>query len=235
MDKKILHEKIYYYENVIPNFEHFMKTLEEANIDWDEWSSSNDKTYIYGDSKQFDSYRINELEDQALKEIFLYIFNTIKDAQYEVFKDYAESLGDYEKPRLFPAFNIKKYNTGASMGSHFDQLDGDNSLRYSLVMYLNDDFKGGEISFKMVDYKNNIIEKPWIEIDYDEALELKQFDVGIKPKANSAIVFPSSSPYFHTAHLVKTGFKYMVTGHWIHNDMSFNGGEQPELEFKGKE
>ena len=50
-----------------------MKTLEEANIDWDVWSSSNDKSYIYGDSKQFDSYRINELEDQKLKEIFLYI------------------------------------------------------------------------------------------------------------------------------------------------------------------
>ena len=120
------------------------------------------------------------------------------------------------------------------MGSHFDQLQGDTSLRYSFVLYLNDEYEGGEISFKMVDYKNNIMEKPWIEIDYDEALKLKQFDVGIKPKANSVVIFPSSSPYFHTAHLVKTGFKYMVTGHWIHNDMVFHGGEQPELEFEGK-
>ena len=83
----------------------------------------------------------------------------------------------------------------------------------------------------MVDYKNDVMKKPWIEIDYDEALELKQFDVGIKPKANSLIIFPSSAPYFHTAHLVKTGFKYMITGHWIHNDMKLQGfaeGEEPQ-------
>ena len=47
---------------------------------------------------------------------------------------------------------------------------------------------------------------------------------GIKPKAGSVIIFPSSAPYHHTAHLVKSGFKYMVPGHWIHNNMELNRG-----------
>ena len=160
-----------------------------------------------------------------------YIFHAIKNTFYNVAKDYAESIGDYDEPRFFPSFDIKKYYTGTCMGSHFDQLQGDTSLRYSFVLYLNYEYEGGEISFKMVDYKNDVMKKPWIEIDYDEALELKQFDVGIKPKANSLIIFPSSAPYFHTAHLVKTGFKYMITGHWIHNDMKLQGfaeGEEPQ-------
>ena len=152
-----------------------------------------------------------------------YVYNSVVDAFYDISKDYAESLGDNDEPRLFPTFNIKKYYAGTSMGSHFDQLDGDKTLRYSLVMYLNDDFEGGEISFNLMDY-DGVNRKPGTHMDYEEALKNKTFDFGIKPKANSIIIFPSSAPYFHTAHTVKSGFKYMIPGHWIHNDMQFHRG-----------
>ena len=217
MDKKILHDKIYYYENVIPDFENFNKVLKELADGWELWTSSNDKNFIYGETKTFGL----DNDDEKMS----YIYDTIVDTFYNVSKDYAESLGDYDEPRLFPTFNIKKYNTGTFMGSHFDQLDGDKTLRYSFVMYLNDDCEGGEISFKIVDY-DGIIERPHIDPDYEKALINKNFDVGIKPKANSVIIFPASAPYFHTAHLVKTGFKYMIPGHWIHNDMEFHKGTQ---------
>ena len=216
MDKNILHEKIYYYENVIPDYENFNKILKELDEDWEPWTASNDKNFIYGKTKTFGL----DNDDEKMS----YIYNSVIDAFYNVSKDYAESLGDYDKPRLFPTFNIKRYNTGTFMGSHFDQLDGDKTLRYSLVMYLNDDCEGGEISFKIVDH-DGIIQKPHIDPDYDVALMNKNFDVGIKPKANSVIIFPASAPYFHTAHLVKTGFKYMIPGHWIHNDMGFHAQE----------
>jgi hypothetical protein len=230
VNKNILEEKIYYYEDVIPDFENFNKTLfglndigstGEINL-WYPWTASNDKNFIYGETKTFDINMINSLQD-PLKEKMLYIYNSVVDAFYNVSKDYAESLGDYDEPRLFPTFNIKKYYSGISMGSHFDQLDGDQTLRYSLVMYLNDDCEGGEISFSIVDY-DGVNQKPSTPMDYEEALKNKTFDVGIKPKANSVIIFPSSAPYFHTAHTVKTGFKYMVPGHWIHNNMEFHKG-----------
>jgi hypothetical protein len=217
MDKNILHEKIYYYENVITDFDNFNKALEKINNGWETWTACGEVAYLYGESK------IINLDNND--ENMSYIYNSIMDAFYNACKDYAESLGDYDEPRLFPSIQMKKYQAGTYMGAHYDQLDGDKTLRYSMVMYLNDDYEGGEISFKIVD-SYGISQKPHINEDYDAASRDKHFDVGIKPKANSMVVFPSSSPYFHTAHIVKSGFKCMIPGHWIHNDMEYHVKEE---------
>ncbi|NDB60058.1 2OG-Fe(II) oxygenase [bacterium] len=228
MVKTILHDKVYYYEDAVKNFNEVMSSLSELeNIYkndgkkmWETWTASNDKDHIYGDTMSFNVDFINTLDD-LYKDKMLFIYKNIMDSFYSVSKDYAESVGDYETPNLFPTFNIKKYYTGTYMGPHFDQLDGDKTLRYSLVMYLNDDFQGGEISFSLKDYENNDEEiKP--NEDYEDELNNKVIDFGIKPKAGSIIIFPSSAPYYHTAHLVKTKFKYMVPSHWIHNNMEFH-------------
>jgi hypothetical protein len=36
-------------------------------------------------------------------------------------------------------------------------------------------------------------------------------DFWIKPTAGSVVIFPSQEPYYHQAHEVKSGFKYMST------------------------
>lgn len=228
MIKTILHDKVYYYEDAVKNFNEVMSSLSElenlytndGKKMWETWTASNDKDHIYGDTVSFNVDLINTLDD-LYKEKMLFIYKNIMDSFYSVSKDYAESIGDYETPNLFPTFNIKKYYAGTYMGSHFDQLDGDKTLRYSLVMYLNDDFEGGEISFSLKDYENNDTEIRPNE-DYEDELNSKIIDFGIKPKAGSVIIFPSSAPYYHTAHLVKNKFKYMVPSHWIHNNMEFH-------------
>lgn len=238
MNKEILEEKIYYYTEAIEDFDNFQKVLkdldsldsnEDLNVNvWKTWTSSNDKDFIYGETKTFDVNAINML-DGEMAEKSKYIYNSIMTTLYNVCKDYASSLGDFDEPRLFPTFNIKKYNTGMGMGAHFDQLDGDKTLRYSLVMYLNDDCQGGEISFQLKDYDGGwtssdgwVKGAPHVDLDYDIAVAEKSIDVGIKPKANSVVIFPAYAPYFHTAHTVKSGVKYMVPGHWIHNNMDIN-------------
>lgn len=228
MNKQMLGEKVYYYENVIKDFDVFINVLKEldeipsegdSNV-WYPWTASNDKDFIYGETKAFDLNMINTL-DGLIKEKMIYIYDSVIKAFYEVSKDYAAELGDYDEPRLFPTFNIKKYYTGTAMGSHYDQLDGDKTLRYSLVMYLNDDCGGGEISFQLKGY-DGITQRPSVSMEYDLAIKEDSIDFGIKPKANSIVIFPSSAPYFHTAHTVTSGVKYMVPGHWIHNDMEFH-------------
>lgn len=237
MNKEILEEKVYYYTDAIDNFDYFMSVIKELDEigsfdgdtnNWNPWTASNDKNFIYGLTKTFDPNTIRGLED-PLKEKMAYIYNAIMDTFYKISKDYALGLGDEDEPRIFPVFNIKKYNTNTDMGSHFDQLDGDKTLRYSLVMYLNDDCDGGEISFQLKDYdggwtdeKGWVIGAPAVHPDYNIAVANKSINFGIKPKANSVIIFPSSAPYFHTAHRVKSGIKYMVPGHWIHNNMEFH-------------
>lgn len=236
MQKEILGEKVYYYTDVIDDYDLFMKTLSEldsvdltndSNV-WNTWTSSNDKDFIYGETKTFSIDLIGKL-DSPIKEKMQHIYDSVNKAFYDVSKDYAASLGDFDEPRLFPTFNIKKYYSGMGMGAHFDQLDGDKTLRYSLVMYLNDDCEGGEISFQLKDYSGGwtssdgwVQGAPHVDLDYDIAVQNKSIDFGVKPKANSIVIFPATAPYFHTAHTVKTGFKYMIPGHWIHNDMEFN-------------
>lgn len=237
MKKEILEEKVYYYTDAIENFDFFMKTIKELDElgspnedinNWNLWTSSNDKSHIYGVTKTFDISTIGGLNN-PIKEKMSYIYNAVLDTFIKVSKSYAESLGDKDDPNIFPTFNIKKYNVNSNMGSHFDQLDGDQTLRYSLVMYLNDDNEGGEISFQLKDYNGSWNSQsgwangaPSVDPDYEVAVQKKSIDFGIKPKANSVIIFPSSAPYFHTAHIVKSGIKYMVPGHWIHNNMSFH-------------
>lgn len=238
MNKEILDPKVYYYTDAIEDFDNFQKILNEldtleqntesdVNV-WKAWTSSNDKTFIYGETKTFDINAIKNL-DGEVAEKSKYIYDSVMSALYNVSKDYASSLGDFDEPRLFPTFNIKKYNTGMGMGAHFDQLDGDQTLRYSLVMYLNDDCEGGEISFQLKDYDGGwtssdgwVRGAPAVDLDYDVAVADKAIDFGVKPKANSIIIFPAYAPYFHTAHVVKSGVKYMVPGHWIHNHMDLN-------------
>lgn len=237
MNREILEEKVFYYTDAIDNFHVLMKTLNEldsmesfVNPDvnsWKIWTASNDDSFIYGQTKSFNLEAIENLKNEVGKKN-KYIYNTVMNTFYKICKDYAESLGDFDEPKLFPTFNIKKYYTNLAMGSHFDQLDGDQSLRYSLVMYLNDDYEGGELSFQLKGYDGGWTSAegwkhgaPSVELDYDVAIKNKSFDFGVKPKANSVVIFPSSAPYFHTAHTVKSGVKYMVPGHWIHNQMDF--------------
>jgi hypothetical protein len=236
-----LDPKTYYYTDAIEDFDTFKKvwkeldTLEQyaesgVNV-WNPWTSSNDKTFIYGETKTFDVNAINSLSGEVAEKS-KYIYDAIMTTMYNVCKDYATSLGDFDEPRLFPTFNIKKYNTGMGMGAHFDQLDGDQTLRYSLVMYLNDDCDGGEISFQLKDYDGGwtssegwVRGAPAVDLDYDVAVADKSIDFGLKPKANSVVIFPAYAPYFHTAHVVKSGYKFMVPGHWIHNHMNLNSSQ----------
>jgi hypothetical protein len=238
MDKNILDPKVYYYTDAIEDFDNFQKVLKELDdispVDgshvnvWETWTSSNNKDFIYGETKTFDIGAIDKLSGEVAEKS-KYIYDSVMTALYNVCKDYATSLGDFDEPRLFPTFNIKKYNTGMGMGAHFDQLDGDQTLRYSLVMYLNDDCEGGEISFQLKDYDGGWTSAdgwrsgaPAVDLDYELAVADKAIDFGVKPKANSVVIFPAYAPYFHTAHVVKSGVKYMVPGHWIHNDMDLN-------------
>ena len=139
---------------------------------------------------------------------------TLQKAFDDVARDYAKAQGITDEPKLFPQYPIKKYQPGTFMGAHFDQQEGDERLKVSFVMYLNDDYEGGEISFTIRDPKGPI-QGPTPDSDFANA-DKSAYQFAVKPKAGSIIVFPPSPPYHHTAHLVKSGEKIMVPQHWIH-------------------
>jgi len=208
MNKQILEEKVYYYTDVINDPKKLVEAIENDNQDpWGEWMACSGQEYVYGTDK---SISPSDPSDEKNT----YIYSTLQKAFDDVARDYAKAQGILDEPKLFPMYPIKKYMAGTFMGAHFDQQEGDGRLKVSFVMYLNDDYEGGEISFTLRD-PNGPIQGPTPDSNFENA-DSKTYDFFIKPKAGSIIVFPPSPPYHHTAHLVKSGFKYMVPQHWIH-------------------
>lgn len=209
MDREILEEKVYYYTNVIEDPKKLVDAIENDNQDpWGEWMACSGQAYVYGTDKTI------SLADDA-DEKNKYIFNTLQKAFDDVARDYAAAQGIMDEPKLFPMYPIKKYQPGTFMGAHFDQQEGDERLKVSFVMYLNDDYEGGEISFTIAS-PGGILKETRPPADFTDAIPGKDHTFAIKPKAGSIIVFPPSPPYHHTAHLVKSGEKIMVPQHWIH-------------------
>jgi hypothetical protein len=205
MDREILEEKVYYYTNVIEDPKKLVDAIENDNKDpWGEWMACSGQHYVYGTDKQI----VESVEND-------YIYKTLQKAFDDVARDYAKAQGIEEEPKLFPQYPIKKYMPGTFMGAHFDQQEGAERLKVSFVMYLNDDYEGGEISFTIAS-PDGVLSQASPEADFAEAEKNKNYTFAVKPKAGSIIVFPPSPPYHHTAHLVKSGEKIMVPQHWIH-------------------
>jgi hypothetical protein len=98
-------------------------------------------------------------------------------------------VDDYKKEyNVFISKNegwrVLKYNIGGEYHNHYDHAPI-NSRVVSLVAFLNDVEEGGELEFSF-------------------------FDIKIKPKKNTVVVFPSNFPYLHIAHPVEKGRKYSL-------------------------
>lgn len=105
-------------------------------------------------------------------------------------KGYKELMDIEEEIYFIETFNILKYQTGQEYNAHYD--GGTISHRaISPILYLNDDYEGGEIEFV-------------------------NFNLKIKPEKGTLYIFPSSYPYRHIAHPVTDGTKYAIVT-WLHD------------------
>jgi hypothetical protein len=87
-------------------------------------------------------------------------------------------------------YGLLRYSGGEEYKFHYD--GGTDSKRsISVLIYLNDNYEGGE-------------------------LEFPNFNLKIKPKAGTIILFPSNYAYGHIAHPVSSGTKYVITT-WLHD------------------
>ena len=89
---------------------------------------------------------------------------------------------------------MKRYlpNTEDGFGEHVDVSDYASARRFLVFfIYLNDDFEGGETSFK-------------------------QFNIKVKPKQGSLILFPPMWNWLHQAHSVKGENPKYIVGSYMH-------------------
>lgn len=233
MKSEQLFDKVYYYTDVIQDPKKLVDLIESTESDkyssfitpWEEWGACSGEMYIYGSHKRIKCLSSEDIEKNVsadVKEDSSYIFNEIFEGMRNVCEDYALKINDSSDIVLMTDTAIKKYMPGTFMGSHFDQQEGDKRLRYSMVMYLNDEYEGGEISFNVKDGVLTSTDDAAAE-DFNSPLNHDRIMFHVKPKAGSVIIFPSTDPYSHTAHLIKSGSKYMVPSFWLNTGKFVDG------------
>jgi hypothetical protein len=110
---------------------------------------------------------------------------------YSISRTVHERLSDLIKesdPRLtLNNFSFQRMQSGVQLKSHTDQHT-DPSIKYATVIYINDDYEGGEVFF-----------------------ETKKLD--LKPKPGSLLIFPGNEEFEHGVRHVKDGpIRYVVPG-----------------------
>jgi hypothetical protein len=196
MNTKVLDLGIVIVENAIENPDNIINLIESLNdkkIDlglngcWSPWKDENREAFCY-------EFRLNREQDIPPQDIFYneeiqissIIDQTVEIAIEEYFKIYPfakANLKGKERP------NVLKYLPGGMLPEHQDL--GISSRALSILLYLNDNYEGGEINFP-------------------------QSNISIKPKAGSVIFFPSNFIYVHSVSEIKSGIRYAVPA-WVHN------------------
>lgn len=167
-----LDKNIYYYNDIFEDTDDYLKLLHDDSLVWEDWFSS-DSSVQYG----------HYIGGQ--RTLPSNILEPIKEKLFKCLSHYSENT-DLHFGWIPEFYKIQKYSTGVYMGPHVDSIDktADKSPTISIVIYLNDDYEGGNICFP------------------EQGLD-------IKPKAGSMIIFPSYPPYYHDPKPVTKGTKYM--------------------------
>lgn len=111
------------------------------------------------------------------------LWQDIYDLQVPAVDDYRKDYNIMDL-KYWEAFNFIKYGEGQHFQEHHDHGYSYNCT-VSMVSYVNDDYEGGELHFRLQDKM-------------------------IKPKAGDVYIFPSNYMYPHRAMPVHSGVKYSI-------------------------
>jgi hypothetical protein len=111
------------------------------------------------------------------------LWQDLYDVKLPAVEDYCQINGVH-KLKYWEAFNFIKYGPGQHFQEHADHGFSYNCT-VSLVAYVNDDYEGGELYFRLQ-------------------------NLNIKPEAGDLFIFPSNFMYPHRAMPVLEGKKYSI-------------------------
>jgi predicted 2-oxoglutarate/Fe(II)-dependent dioxygenase YbiX len=138
----------------------------------------------YRDSVDFKFQKTDIEHDTRKDSLQLQAFwQELYDAKKAAVEDYSK-LYNIMELKYWEAFNFIKYGPGQHFQEHHDHGYSYNCT-LSLVAYVNDDYEGGELYFRLQDLK-------------------------VKPEAGDLFIFPSNFMYPHQAMPVTSGTKYSI-------------------------
>jgi len=155
-------------------------------VDWD--SSINEKNSLWPRVDVTSDY------DEAHLEAYK-ILRKIDEPYKEMLKIWSEKTSnDFPSTWVTKNYTIRKYKTGGFMGPHVDKNTENpaNSMDWTALIYLNDDYEGGELVFD-------------------------DLEITLKPSAGSVVFFPCLEK--HSVNEVISGTKTYIFL-FIHLDVS---------------
>lgn len=190
-----MHDDIYVYHNMLgeKTFENIIAVIEKLDINssdsspitgWKPWGTSSTEEgseYIFGEQKRFDEQKC--LDDHEYTEIYKILHEPILFASTHYAVKHNLNIG-----KLAP-LSLSRYFVDKFMGPHTDSHESDDRPTISVVMYLNDDYEGGELYFR-------------------------EQNITVKAKSGDIVIFPSKAPFFHESKPVISGTKYICPGFW---------------------
>jgi len=200
IEYEILDLGLVHYCNAVPNTELMINTIEEINADmslnkhpsiFKEWSPWTYNATVFNLQKFFPRPESIPTDDPYAKQM-KEITETLYGSLDKVFNHYVSEIYPFAKDNIKSEeyeMHLLKYEKSGHLPAHSDQ--GISSRVLSTVIYLNDNYSGGEIEFK-------------------------HSQVKIKPKAGSIIFFPSNFLYVHEVYPITDGVRYSLP-HWYHN------------------
>jgi hypothetical protein len=233
-----LHENVYLYSEVLDDPARLVRLIEELDEDesvqavipeWGFWFSNTQDGHSFGSKKDFGLDALEGLESDRKADVE-WVVGQIRGAIEKISAAFYEDHEEEGEPNVSPFAGMMKYRPGCDMGAHFDAQAGDESLKWSIIVYVNDDYDGGELSFIIRPYdlrnpKNGHLQ-PKKEATDPANKDLVDFT--IKPKAGQALIFPSTHPYKHQVHLMKNGDKYMFPGFIFQREFDASSPESRE-------
>jgi Rps23 Pro-64 3,4-dihydroxylase Tpa1-like proline 4-hydroxylase len=136
------------------------------------------------------NYNLSISNSGHINEVFRKINNEYSESIQTLVGTYVDMFDIHEPIFDHEGYDLLKYSGGQKYDAHYD--GGSPSKRsVSVILYLNDDYTGGEIEFV-------------------------NFGIKIKPKAGTFYIFPSGYAYRHIAHPVESGTKYAIVT-WLHD------------------
>ena len=209
----ILDPKILVFHNVLLDpkglIEHY-----EKNTPWKGWYGFGRQVdeqgpFIHYESEEFPPYSewkrvmIDTTPERPVRQ-------EIADRFYWATKEYVDYTGtklpnwickNWTLARYIPDENIIN-NDELTMNYHTDyQASAHDSpgekFAITAVMYPNDDYEGGEISFRVSNENYEVVET----LEY-------------KPVAGDVVIFPAGHPYYHGVRRIWDNAKYIIRAYW---------------------
>lgn len=206
LNYEILDLGMVYYKNIIKDPKQLIKDIEDLDLRYHNEHSPESTlvkpwvawTYGDGDNKLMFCWQkfIPQVKDIKKDDIYyneqINISSQLFGALDKTMKHYTTELYPFAEKNIKSrehTMHLLRYDQSGHLPAHQDQ--GVSSRVLSVLLYLNDDYEGGEIEFKHSNLK-------------------------FKPEAGSVLFFPSNFLYVHEVYPVTKGPRYALPN-WYHN------------------